>query len=196
MARMYARLPDLKTYLGIAVATTTDDALLEATLRRATTAIETYTGRLFEATTDTRYYEYDVVDGYELLLDQDLLSVTTLTNGDSAGTVIAGAYTLMPRFGPPYNRIRLKSATATTYSWEVDDDCWISVAGAWGFSATPPEDVIQACVRWAAYLYAQKDAQVFDVTAQPDAGVITVPQGIPKDVELLLTPYRRGGILL
>ena len=36
-----------------------------------------------------------------------------------------------------------------------------------------PDDIKQACVRLTAYLYRQRDSQVFDVTAIPDAGVIT-----------------------
>ena len=39
------------------------------------------------------------------------------------------------------------------------------------------------------FKYRQKDAQVFDVTAVPDAGVITVPQGIPADVKRILRSY-------
>ena len=43
----------------------------------------------------------------------------------------------------------------------------------------------------ASYFYRQKDAQVFDVTATPELGTITVPAGIPADVRILLDPYRR-----
>jgi hypothetical protein len=43
----------------------------------------------------------------------------------------------------------------------------------------------------AAYYYQQKDAQVFDTVAIPDAGVITIPSGIPADVKLILAPYRK-----
>lgn len=192
MARMYARLPDLKSYLGIGTTTTTDDVLLEAMLRRATRHIESYTNRLFEATTETRYFTSDALDREDsavLWMDQDLLSITTLTNGDTAGTAITSAsYWLLPRNGaPPYWQIRLKS-THTGWTW--DEDCFVTVAGTWGYSATPPEDIIEACVRWASYLYHQKDAPVYETTAFPESGVITVPQGIPVDVKQTLDLYR------
>jgi hypothetical protein len=44
----------------------------------------------------------------------------------------------------------------------------------------------------AGYYYRQKDAGVFDTTAIPDMGVIQVPQGIPRDVQLILNPYRKA----
>src|SRR5512139_67933 len=186
----YARLSELKIDLGIAYDVTTDDVLLQAYLDEATTAIETYTGRTFEAETDTRYFEDEAIDGHTLYVDRDLLTVTTLTNGDDSATVIPSTeYWLVDRNeSPPYYGIRLKSDS--TYTWEFDTDCWVSVLGTWGYSATPPADVKRACKRLAMYYYAQKDAHVFDTTAVPEAGIIQVPQGIPRDVERLLEKYK------
>lgn len=182
----YATLVQLKGYLGISG--TGDDTLLGDLLDRATAAIDAYCRRAFAASTETRYYGLDAVNGQTLLLDGDLLTITTLTNGDSDGTVLASdAYWLLPRnAGPPYHAIRLKS----DYDWEQDTDCEISVAGTWGYSETPPDDIVHACIRLAAYYYRQKDAQIFDVTAVPEAGVITVPQGIPADVKIILDRYK------
>ena len=190
----YARLGALKSYLGIDDNTATHDVLLESLLERATTAIDNFTGRTFEAVTETRYFESDALDdnGETLIVDRDLLTVTTLTNGDDGATVIPSTeYWLVPRNSTPKHGIRLKSDSL--YQWEHDTDYWISVLGTWGYSADPPADVVHACIRLGAYYYTQKDAQVFDVTANPDAGVITVPQGIPRDVERLLAPYKRQG---
>ena len=79
----------------------------------------------------------------------------------------------------------------TTTTWEFDIDGEVSVLGAWGYSTSPPDDIVHACIRLAGYYYRQKDAQVFDVTAVPDAGIITIPQGIPADVKLILDKYPR-----
>lgn len=188
----YCSVTELKQYLGITV--TTDDVLLQAMISRAQAAIEAHCGRRFEAQTKTRYYESDAVDGDYLYLDDDLISITTLTNGDSSATTIASTeYWLWPRNdGPPYYAIRLESESDDY--WQVDTDYMISVAGEWGWSETAPEDIKQACLRWASYLYTQKDAPTFDTTVIPEAGVITVPKGIPEDVRLLLEPYiRRAG---
>jgi len=196
----YARLTEVKMDLGIDADSTADDVLLQAYLDEATKAIDTYTRRTFEAETDTRYYERHALDdsGFILEVDRDLLTITTLTNGDSSGTNIPNTeYWLVDadggrNLGPPYHGIRLK--IDSTYSWEFDTDYWVTVIGTWGYSTTPPRDIVRACKRLAMYYYAQKDAQVFDVTAVPEAGIIQVPQGIPRDVERILQPYCRQGI--
>ena len=194
----YTTLARVKDYLDIG--SDTDDVLLAHLIEQAQTAIDTYTGRVFEAATETRYFERQHLDdrGFILWMDRDLLTVTTLTNGDSSSTAIpATEFWLCDgnggrNLGPPYHGIRLK--IDSTYSWEFDTDYWVSVAGTWGYSATAPHDIAHAAVRMVAYYYAQKDAQVFDVTAVPEAGVITVPQGMPRDVERILGPYRRMGL--
>ena len=189
----YAELQELKAYKGIDHGEAGDDSILSTLLDRVTTAIETYTGRVFEAASDTRYFESDALDAAAniLWMDQDLVSVTTLTNGDDDATVIPPTeYWLMDRnYGPPYYGIRIMSNS--DYSWEWDTDGWVSVLGVWGWSLTPPEDVKQACIRWADYAYAERNSPTYVTTAIPEAGIITVPQGIPVDVELLLKPYKR-----
>lgn len=191
----YARLQELKQYLGLAYSETTDDVLLETIISRATAAIARYCNRTFEAATETRYYESDALDpdGYTLHMDKDLLTISTggLLNGDDSATAIADTeYWLIPRHGgPPYNAIRLKMDS--TVVWEWDTDGWVAVTGTWGWSATPPDDVTQACIRYAAYMYHQKDAAIYETTAFPASGVITTPVGIPIDVQQLLDPYRR-----
>lgn len=194
----YATLAQLKDYLGVEYDTT--DVLLAYLIERAEQAIDTYTGRNFEAETQTRYFDQCDLDsgGFLLHMDRDLLTITTLTNGDSGGTAIPNTeYWLANATGRripagPYHAIRLK--VDSTYSWEFDTDYFVEVAGTWGYSATAPDDIAHACIRLAAYYYAQKDAQVFDVTAVPEAGIIQVPQGIPRDVERILGPYVRQGL--
>lgn len=180
----YATTAELKAYLGISG--TSDDTLLAALITRAQAAIDSYCGRTFQAASGTRYYDWRDVDGDTLYLDADLVSVTTLTNGD--GTEIAETeYVLEPRNGTPKYAIRLLSTSA----WSVGVDEEIAVAGQWGWSESPPADIVQATIRLAAYMYRQKDATTFDATAFTDVGVMTIPQGIPKDVLALLQPYRR-----
>lgn len=194
----YATLAQVKDYLDINY--DTSDVLLTRLLQRAETAIDRYTGRTFEAETETRYFERHHLDdtGFLLLVDRDLLTITTLTNGDSSSTAIPNTeYWLTDarggrNYGPPYHAIRLK--IDSTYSWEFDTDYFVEVAGTWGYSTTAPNDIAHATIRLVAYYYAQKDAQVFDTTAVPEAGVITVPQGMPRDVERILEPYLRMGI--
>lgn len=185
----YASLADLKTYLG--AGTIKDDTLLADLLTRAQKAIETFCDRTFESSEATRYYNAGDILGSNLYTGKDLLEITTLTNGDGSG-IDSDSYVLLPRNeGPPYKIIRLKSS----YCWSfTDSDSEIEVGGTWGFATAAPSDIEHATLRLAAYFYRQKDAQVFDTTAMPDIGMIQVPQGIPRDVRIILTPYRKLGI--
>ncbi len=258
--------------------------LLTESIEDAQSYIESQTNRVFEATTATRHYLTDARDRWDstvLNLDYDLLTVTTLANGDGAGdstytstfaadtltlatasvytrletstpvqvystlndppaplvqgtvyfviltaspviqlattpalaiagtaitltddgtgthTIVCGGtpiankdFWLMPRnMGPPYHQIKLKSDTGIYWDW--DTDYWVSVTGTWGYSTTPPDDIRRACVVLAAYLFMQKASQVFDVTAIPAAGVISIPQGIAKTTDRIIQRYRR-----
>jgi len=168
----------------------TDDDLLDDLLEAAAAYIESRTGKIFEPVTDTRYYRQDAVDYLTLYLDEDLLTVTTLTEGDEDGTEIPSTdYWLLPRNdGPPYRRIELRADS--DYSWDWATDGEISVAGTWGFSTSAPADIVRGVVILAAYLYRQKDSQVWDVVAVPDAGIIQVPQGIPATVRRIIGKYQ------
>ncbi|MBN1963313.1 MAG: hypothetical protein JW910_01620 [Anaerolineae bacterium] len=54
----------------------------------------------------------------------------------------------------------------------------------------PPEDVRQACLRVASWLYKQKDAG-FVQAAGSLRGQIVVPPALPDDVQQILAPYMR-----
>jgi hypothetical protein len=180
----YATTSELKTYLG--VTGSGDDALLETLLDRATSLIDTYTGYTFAAVAATRIYQSDNLYGDTLYLDSLLISVTKVTDGQQ-NEICSDSYVLLPRSGPRYHAIKLIDS-----SWnEADNGDVAQITGTWGWSETPPDDIVHACVRLAAFLYRQKDAQVFDVAAFPEAGVITLPRGIPADVKLILDKYTR-----
>jgi hypothetical protein len=185
---------DLKDYLGIEVSI--DDPLLTLVISRAQKAIETHTGRLFECSTDsTRYFEVGLdTNGDWLYLDKDLAAITSITNdadGSSPDVLSSSDYITSPRNITPYSAIKLLGSSNKSWDYTDDPENGIEIVGKWAYSTTPPDDIEQACIRWGAYMYRQKDAQLFDVTAIPDAGVIQIPKGIPEDVRLLLEPYVR-----
>jgi hypothetical protein len=94
----------------------------------------------------------------------------------------------MPRNSTPYHAIRL-TQNGSSY-WQFDTDYEVSVTGTWGYSTTPPADIKRAVTVLAAYYYHQKDTHLFDVTAIPEAGVITIPAGIPATVTKVIGKYR------
>lgn len=124
-----------------------------------------------------------------LWLDKDLLSIVTLTNGDSAGTVLTSTeYWLEPRNRAPYEWIRLRSGK----SWVFDTDGEVSVNGIWGYSTAAPATVVQATLRLAEYHYRRRDVSEYAVTANNELGTITVPAGMPEDVVSML---KEGGFV-
>ncbi len=191
----YVTLNDVKLYRGIATTTTSDDALLTVLIGRAEKQIDNYCHRTFQAPSTAAVHYYDAIcdvsdDRRTLYLDDDLASITTIVNGDGK-TITSTAYVPEPRNATPYHAIRLTRNAYGLWTWEDTPEDAITVTGRWGYATTAPDDIKQATIRLVSYLYAQKDASVFDVTAMPDMGVMTVPQGMPRDVREILEPYRK-----
>lgn len=191
----YASVAQLRAYMGLDV--NDDDPLLESLLTRAQFAIDNYTHRTFEAAADTTKLfdaEQDTSDHY-MVLDWtpyvlDLCQITTVINGDGT-SISASSYVTNPRNQTPWYGLRFKLNSGLYWTFDQDPENAISITGRWAYSVTAPADIVHATVRMATYMYRQKDANTFDVTAIPGAGVIEVPQGIPRDVAKILEPYRR-----
>lgn len=168
-----------------------DDTVIDVLITEASRWIDHYTGRRFYSSTETHYF--DVPDGRLLLLDDDLISVTTLTNGDT--TVLTTAdYMLLPYNVTPYYGIRLKESSS--YIWEVDSnnnrERVITIAGAWGYTATCPADVEVACQLICVSLYRNRfGPNTTGAATLTAAGVVITPQDIPASAIGLLRPYVR-----
>ena len=190
----YTSIGQVKLYLGISEVE--DDTLLDALIDYAQQAIDSYTGRSFEASADsTRYFTVGVdTEGRMLYLDEDLASITTVTtdaDATSPTTLETTDYITHPRNRTPYHAIEILGSSDNSWEYTDDPEGGIEVTGKWAWSTAAPNDIIHACNRLVAYYYRQKDAGVFDTTAIPDAGIIQIPQGIPRDVQMILNPYRR-----
>lgn len=190
----YTTAATVKAYLGTTSAT--DDTLILALIDRAQAEIEIYTGRSFQHSSvgATRYFTVGQdTYGRVLRLDEDLCKIDQIvTDADGTPTTVSSTeYITYPRNIAPYYEIKLLSSTTKSWTYSDDPENGVTITGKWSYSTDPPADIVHACVRLTAYMYRQKDSQVFDVTAIPDAGVISVPQGIPADVKLMLNPYRR-----
>ena len=191
----YASIAQLRAYLGIDV--NDDDPLMESLLTRAQSAIDQHVHRTFEATADsTKYFdaERDTSENYMVLdwtpYGLDLCQITTITNGDGT-TVASSAYVTNPRNYTPWYGVRFKLNSGLYWTYDQDPENAISITGRWAYSITAPADIVQATIRMAAYMYRQKDSNTFDVVAIPGAGVMEVPQGMPRDVTMLLRSYER-----
>jgi hypothetical protein len=184
----YITLEDLKSYLE--VNSTGDDDNLENAIVAAQQEIENYCKREFEESTGTRYYRSqdlislpDLGPGSQevLWLGKDILSITTLTNGDETA-ISSTSYWLEPRNDAPYQYIRLR----TDESWVFNTDGEVSVDGTWGYSTGPDATIKQLTKETAAYLFKSRDNPIADVTAIPELGQMIIPKGMPIHVKVAL----------
>lgn len=191
----YVTTAVLKDYLGVSGGG--DDALLDALIVRAQAIIDAYCHRTFEASSNTsRTFDTvrDVGGDYDeiLYLDEDLASISSITNGDGT-TVTAAQYVTEPRNRTPYYAIRLRASSNVTWEYDSNDDPEdaITVTGRWAYSTTAPADIVQVCVRLAGYLYQQKD-NAAELDRPIIAGNSTIlPSRLPSDLADMLAPYRK-----
>ena len=193
----YSNLEALRDYLSPSNALGSyNDGLLQDSLDEATSAINDYTRRNFAGTAGTIYvnrYSQRFVVNQALYLENDLHTLTSLTNGDSQNIPV-GSVWLEPRnAGPPYRLLRLHSAYV--YVWNTDSD--VIVAGTWGFSTVPPAAISRACVELGAYFYRLKDTMPDSTAGLSAAGEVVYPKSMPDWVKQKLEPYksRSGGIV-
>jgi len=188
----YCTLNDLKTYLGIE--TDDDDVLLSSSISRAQQAIDTHCRRTFEALEDsTKYLDaVEDVDGRMLYLTSagELCSITSITNGDEE-ELESSDYVTEPRNDTPYYAIRLLASSDISWTYDEDPENAITVVGKWAYSESAPDDIVQAAIRLASWLYHQKDNSA-EMERPIVAGVATIlPAQLPQDITNLLAPYRK-----
>lgn len=191
----YCTASEVKTYAGIT--SSADDTLLGTLITAAQAWIDDHCGRTFEASQDTTRtiaLNHRTLHGRRLYLPADLCAITSVVN-DADGsdtTITADQYFTEPRAETPYFALTLKGSTSLYWTYSHDAENAVEITGRWAYSTTAPAAIKQACIRLATFLYRQKDASTFDTTAIPDAGVILTPQGMPRDVALMLEPYKRA----
>ena len=184
----YCTLAGLKAYaIPDAAADAIDDAVLEGMIEAASRYIDGVTGRKFYPTTETRYF--NVPEDGELWLDEDLLSITTLTNGDGT-TLTPAMYKLLPLNGTPKYAIHLLPGNYWTEDADGNDYGVISVAGSWGYAATAPESVHEACLLQAARLFKRRDAPL-GVAGSNELGQVVAITKLDPDVIALIDYFRK-----
>jgi hypothetical protein len=186
----YTTLAEVRTRLRVtAIEDTSDDATLEQIVAAVSRQIDRYTGRRFYPTTETRYFS--VPTGRQLILSDDLLVVTAITNGDGT-TVPPSAYNLEPLNHTPKYAVVLKQAAEVVWRGDAEGNTEgvISVAGSWGFAAETPADIREACLLQSARLFKRQDAP-FGVAGTNAVGEAVLISKFDPDVEALLKPYRR-----
>lgn len=191
----YATIKELKHYLAPgAAADKHDDEVMAHLIEAASRYIDDETGRTFYSRTETHYFDVPTYgDGRRLYLDDDLISVTSLTNGDSV-VLTTTDYMLEPYNRAPYMSVKLKESSS--YSWQVDSsgnaERSITIVGSWGWVATTPKDIKEACLQLARNWYKRRYGEnVETVSTITSAGVVIEPRDVPYQVKRILDHYRR-----
>jgi len=182
----YCSVASLKSYRDIAAGT--KDSLLSDMINAAEQYIDTATKRHFRIK-KVSWRLFDPVADVEsdtLLLDYDMVKDSWIVNGDGSTVAVADRI-LLTRNSPPYWGIKLRRG-----SWKTSGD--IRVRAWWGYSRKAPQDIVQATRRLAAYLFAQKDSQVFEVASFYEGGILTIPEGVPAFVQKVINKYTRAGV--
>jgi len=162
MTDRYCDLGSVKGRLNIT--NTIDDVKLNQMINSVSRTIDAITQRRFHASTETRVYQTQ--DAYMVDVD-DLLSVTTLKTGfnsssDYDDTWAATDYVLAPVNGPldgwPYFEIRVHPYGTMLFPQTEYTPQSIQVVGSFGFSATVPDQVIEAALLGCQQVFKRKDA--------------------------------------
>lgn len=190
----YATLKEFKANaLPDAGADADDDASIEKMIEGSSRYIDGETKRVFYSSTSTRNFDVPDLGDPELWLDEDLLSITTLTNGDG-NTIAATNYVLYPANETPKYAIRLKVSSDVVWEPESDGDekQVIAIAGSWGYASTTPADIKEACIEIANSMYKRKYGESMDSVARVTAaGIVITPQDISKYAASVIKKYRR-----
>lgn len=186
----YCTLADFKARHNITSTDTNRDAFIEQMVEAASRLIDNITGRVFYATTATKYF---TASNDECLRVKDLLSVTTLKTDEDGDRVYettwsATDFDLMPFNDPPYQWIEVTPNGQHVFTRLAKG---VEIAGSWGFVATTPDAINEACLLLTHRLYKRNDT-VFGVLGASQLGQIRME--IPKDDDALalLAYYKRG----
>jgi hypothetical protein len=188
----YCTLAEFKLYAKITSTDTNDDAVIEDIIEGISRQVDLYTGRTFYARTETHYY--NTPETSDLLIeDDDLLTITTLTNGDTS-VITSASYKLYPLNSSPKYKIQLLPTSGISWESSVagDSESAITLVGSWGYSATAPENVRQACLIASDSDYHSRFGENMSGTATiTGAGVVITPKGLPKSAMEKIEKYVR-----
>ena len=127
-----ATLEQLQSYLGMAAGV--DEARLLHALTAATIQIERYAGRRFLPHLEQRTQDVDPRQPDTLLLDEDLLRLDGLTDGDGSTINIADVLTI-PDDDRPIYMLKLRDGRA--FVWQTLPNDAVTVGGLWGWHDHP-----------------------------------------------------------
>lgn len=185
-------MDEFKSWARVDTNTSTDDDLIiEKIIESASRYIDREAQRVFYVTSETR--KFDVPKGRRLMLDKDLLSLTSLTNGDGS-TIPSTDYVFIPANDKPYYAIDLLGSSSVYWRVSAAGNAQqaISLAGSWGESTDTPLDIKEAClmISKAAYnrRFGNNQTSITTITA---GGLVVTPEDVPAKALNAVHNHRR-----
>lgn len=193
----YATLSEIKARLSIDTSDTQDDAMLEACVEAASRQIDKFTGtRFYTAGSQERYFT--ALDPLRVIID-DATAITAIVqdlqvNRTYSDTIDLTDVDLLPdnatQLGLPYQQLAIVPDSPKTF---ITDRRGIKVTGTWGYAASAPPAVKQACLLLAAAMFRRKDAP-FGIAGGGEVGQAIQLAAMDPTARLLLAPFRRLGL--
>jgi hypothetical protein len=207
----YATLAEVKAQIGEPdIATSSDyDSLLSAQITNVSRLIDREVGRFenyFYPSSDATAYYYDGNGDCELWTDE-FVSITSVKVSEEGGlsssdytTWSSSDYVTWPYNDTPILRLDVDTLNGSKLYWYAYRKS-VEVTGVRGHSATPPDDVNQACIIQTARWFMRSKQAWADTGASPDFGQITVNVGgqnavaskLDPDVAAILNHYKNPG---
>lgn len=185
MMAAYTTRAEVKSILGLS--SSDQDAVIDLLIDWASQFIDSKTNRSFVAASATRVHDWH--NPTRLRLNSDLLTLTNVTCNDGEVLLPSTHLLLYPLAGPPYRTLEIKQGSGKTFTWLGTKQQALAVAGTWGRTATPPEDIVTACNILTIHALNQAaDAGLESVTV--DFAKQVFARDLPPTVESTLAHYR------
>jgi len=193
----YASLEELKSSLRII--DNADDTLIQLALDAATEAIDGHCDRTFSATgvASTRSYDPvrgrvevdDIYTATDLVVMQNGIAIPLEVEGVSSG------YRLEPYNAPayrePYTSIAYNATVLTWPSLFGFSQRRVYVTAQWGYAASVPTAVKNACLIQASRLFSRRNSP-YGIAGSPELGSeLRLLAKVDPDVAVMLSRYVR-----
>jgi hypothetical protein len=210
----YATAAELRTQIDKTGTTGTgSDANLLILLNAASDAINKYCNRLdgFDAS-DTASARVYSSKGRPYLYIDECVEITALAAKDSVTDTTytawaaddyikaSGSYEDPDYNSTPYTLLIIDPEGTGGHSHFTDGAAHlrvrptVQVTAKWGYSATPPDAVKQACLTQAARWFKRGESAWADAAATTELGAIMYRKSLDPDVQMMLTRYRKPAL--
>lgn len=178
----YVTLDNLRSYLSLASADTSDDTELKKFIRDASRAIDRHTRRRFYPVRTASALRYDIPDDLELVFKEDILEVKGLSDLNGSSAISSNVFWLKSGDDwnqTPYDRIVIDDSSGSTFNYSGTPQRGVHIDAVIGYH----EDYANAWVNTGASLTDALGATVTLASVSGSAGDDTF--GSPSRIQAM-----------